>query len=124
MERDLEEERMFELGNVLNAGYSVPATNPTPNGTSNSAETADSDNSPADVYAAVEASENLQLQLQQTDDTAEEPRYPVYSDISELVTKLREEIGAVNSFDGFLLGVHERIKRFQNNNYRMRRFHL
>ena len=113
VERMLEEERMFELGNVLNTGYIAPAIDPTLNGTSNSAEATDSGNSEAEVYAAVETSESLQLRLQQTDETAEEPRYPVYSDASELVMKLREEIGAVNSFEGFLIGVHNKIEEFQ-----------
>ncbi len=44
--------------------------------------------------------------------TPESSEYPVYSDISELLTTVRDEIEAINSFEGFLLGVHEKIEKF------------
>ncbi len=36
----------------------------------------------------------------------------VYSDVSELLARFKEEIGKIKSFDGFLLGVHDKIERF------------
>jgi len=44
--------------------------------------------------------------------TSESLPYSVYSDPSKLVTKLRKEIEAINSFDGFLIGVHDKIDEF------------
>lgn len=37
---------------------------------------------------------------------------PVYTDVGELLTRFREETEQINSFDGFLLGVHEKIDQF------------
>ena len=36
----------------------------------------------------------------------------VYSDVSELLARFKEEIRKIRSFDGFLLGVHDKIERF------------
>lgn len=44
--------------------------------------------------------------------TSESASLSVYSDPSEYVAWLRDEIKAINSFDGFLLGVHEKIEEF------------
>ena len=43
---------------------------------------------------------------------SETSRYHVYADPSELRIKLASEIRAINSFDGFLLGVHDKIEEF------------
>ncbi|MHC4508395.1 MAG: hypothetical protein ACYTAO_05470 [Planctomycetota bacterium] len=37
----------------------------------------------------------------------------VFSDVSELLAHLREEISEIQSFEGFLLGVHEKIEEFR-----------
>lgn len=39
-------------------------------------------------------------------------RYHVYSEPGKLRVKLADEIKAINSFDGFLLGVHDKIEKF------------
>lgn len=39
-------------------------------------------------------------------------RYYVYADPSELRIKLANEIKAINAYDGFLLGVHDKIEKF------------
>jgi hypothetical protein len=44
--------------------------------------------------------------------SSESSRYHVYSEPSELRLKLADEIKAINSFDGFLLGVHDKIEEF------------
>lgn len=46
---------------------------------------------------------------------SESPKSSVYTDPGKLVTKLRREIEAINSFDGFLIGVHNRIEEFSKN---------
>jgi hypothetical protein len=43
---------------------------------------------------------------------SESSRQIVYSDPSKLQVKLADEINAINSFDGFLLGVHDKIEKF------------
>lgn len=44
--------------------------------------------------------------------TSESASLSVYSNPSEFVAWLKDEIKAINSFDGFLLGVHEKIEEF------------
>jgi hypothetical protein len=43
---------------------------------------------------------------------AEGSGYSIHSDVSELLAALRDEIKAINSFEGFLLGVHDKIEKF------------
>lgn len=43
---------------------------------------------------------------------SEGSRYHVYSDPSKLRVKLADEIKAINSYDGFLLGVYDKIEKF------------
>jgi len=47
-----------------------------------------------------------------TSPTSESSPYSVYTDPGKLVKKLRDEIKAINSFDGFLIGVHNKIEEF------------
>jgi len=51
-------------------------------------------------------------QTKVTSPTSESSPYSVYTDPGQLVTKLRKEIEAINSFDGFLIGVHDKIDEF------------
>ena len=44
--------------------------------------------------------------------SSESSKYHVYSDPGELQIKLTKEIEAINSFDGFMLGVHDKIEKF------------
>ena len=44
--------------------------------------------------------------------TSESSEYQVYSDPSKLRVKLADEIKAINSYDGFLLGVYNKIEKF------------
>jgi len=43
---------------------------------------------------------------------SESSEYRIYSDPSKLRVKFADEIKAINSFDGFLLGVHDKIEKF------------
>lgn len=43
----------------------------------------------------------------------EDSGHSVYSDPSKSLVNLRDAIEAINSFDGFLLGVHEKIEKFK-----------
>ena len=47
-----------------------------------------------------------------TQPTSESSKFPVYSDAGKIVEWLREEIISINSFDGFMLGVHDKIEQF------------
>jgi len=44
--------------------------------------------------------------------TSQSSRFHIYSDPSKMRVKLANEIKAINSFEGFLLGVHEKIEKF------------
>ena len=44
--------------------------------------------------------------------TSEKSRYHVYSDPGKLQVKLADEIKAINAYDGFLLGVYDKIEKF------------
>ena len=44
--------------------------------------------------------------------TSESSTFSVYSDPSEYVKWLRSEIKAINAYDGFMLGVHDKIEKF------------
>jgi len=44
--------------------------------------------------------------------TSEKSRYHVYSDPSKLRVKLADEIKAIDAYDGFLLGVYDKIEKF------------
>jgi len=44
--------------------------------------------------------------------TSDSSRYHVYAEPSKLRVKLANEIRAINAFDGFLLGVHDKIEKF------------
>lgn len=37
----------------------------------------------------------------------------VYSDVSELLMRFRDEVEKIKSFDGFLLGVYDKIENFK-----------
>lgn len=63
-------------------------------------------------YSARKISQDTEIQAAEIRRTAEKSAYPIYSEVSELVVKLRDEIKAVNSFDGFLIGVHDGIEEF------------
>jgi len=45
--------------------------------------------------------------------TFESSAFSVYSEAGEHVKWLRTEIKAINSYDGFLLGVHDKIEKFK-----------
>lgn len=46
---------------------------------------------------------------------AESSRYTIYTDVGEMLKKFRKEIEAIDSFEGFLLGVHDKIVEFTKN---------
>ena len=64
-------------------------------------------------FSARSLSENLEAQAEQIkgDDTSTSS---VYSEVSELLSRFRDEVKEIRSSDGFLIGVHEKIEQFSN----------
>ncbi|MFC1794251.1 hypothetical protein ACFL3Q_11760 [Planctomycetota bacterium] len=126
---------MHELGNVQYAAQGMrtlkPPRNETPVPTQKTAITIANDDAAAavirnpghtqDVHQdsqytgplfSISQSANREAQAQGILPTSDSSTLSVYSDPSELVTWLRDEIMAINSFDGFMLGVHDKIEKF------------
>jgi hypothetical protein len=55
---------------------------------------------------------NMEDQTEEIRSDVESSGYSVYSDTSELLASLKKEIEAINSFKGFLIGVHNKIEGF------------
>jgi hypothetical protein len=127
---------MHELGNVQNAAHGTralkPPWNEMPDPTKETVtiRIADDDAAAAVIRNPLHT-QDVQQDSQNTDArssasrptktetltkaimaTPESSRQIVYSDPSELVAWLRDEIKAINSFDGFMLGVYEKIEKF------------
>jgi hypothetical protein len=64
-------------------------------------------------FSAQSLSDNLEAQAEQIRHN-ETSASRVYSDVSELLSHFREEVNQIRSFDGFLIGVHEKIEQFSN----------
>lgn len=126
---------MLELGNVQHAAQgarvNIPAQNGNPDPTKEAALTkiADDDAAeavirhqfyaqdvqnghPADTPFSPSDPASNETETKATSRTSESSQHSVYSDPSKLVSKLRKEIEAINSFDGFLIGVHDKIDEF------------
>jgi len=56
--------------------------------------------------------EKLETCAEDVRNNAESSAGAVYSDVSELLARLRKEIEEIRSFDGFLVGVHDKIEKF------------
>ncbi len=55
---------------------------------------------------------DLKVHTEKIMKAAESSRYTIYTDVGETLKKIRKEIEAINSFEGFLLGVHDKIVEF------------
>ncbi len=64
-------------------------------------------------FSAQSLSENLETQAAQIRHNKTSVSR-VYSDVSELLDRFREEVDQIRSFKGFLIGVHEKIEHFSN----------
>jgi hypothetical protein len=126
---------MHELGNVQQAAQGTraltPARNELPDSTQRTAKITIAED---DAAAAVISNPPHRQDIQQDNDCAyaqflasrstnkvqteaemvlsESSRYHVYSDPGKLRVKLADEIKAINAFDGFLLGVYDKIEKF------------
>jgi len=126
---------MLELGNVQHAAQGARVTIPAQNGNPDPAKEAaitkiaDDDAAEAiirhrfyaqDVQGGRSAHTPFSPSIPTGNDTvtksirvkSESPQYSVYTNPGKLVTKLRKEIEEINSFDGFLIGVHDKIDEF------------
>ncbi len=61
-------------------------------------------------FTAGNLAEDFHDQIEEILGYDSEPKQRIYSDVSEKLTRIREEIKAIQSFDGFLLGVHDKIE--------------
>lgn len=55
---------------------------------------------------------DMEAQTEDISSDIENSGYSIYSNVSNSLAALREEIEAINSYDGFLLGVQEKIEKF------------
>lgn len=123
---------MLELGNSQNATYIEYVTNPTQNCIPDAIKKKTSTKIDDDDAAVAVIRNPLYTEIaniQQDDgyDNSSEtqtiesgqavknPRHIIYTEVSEQLAKLRREIEAINSFGGFLLGVHDKIQEFKEN---------
>ncbi|MFC1794250.1 hypothetical protein ACFL3Q_11755 [Planctomycetota bacterium] len=106
---------MHELGNVRYAAQSIGALTPPRNELPNpKRETVKTKIANDDAAAAVINPWAVfnPWDTQGTQPGSESSKFPVYSDAGKIVEWFREEIISINSFDGFMLGVHEKIEEF------------
>jgi hypothetical protein len=126
---------MLELGNVQHAAQgarvTIPAQNENPAPTQEAAtiKIADDDAAavvirhrfyaqdvqdgrPADTPFSPAQPTSNETGTKATSPMSESSPYSVYTDPGKLVSRLRKEIKAINSFDGFLIGVHDKIDEF------------
>ncbi|HUV65890.1 MAG TPA: hypothetical protein VMW24_18490 [Sedimentisphaerales bacterium] len=64
-------------------------------------------------FSARNLSQNLEAEAEQIRG-GETSIGRVYSGVSELLSRFRDEVNEIRSFDGFLLGVHEKIEQFRH----------
>lgn len=116
--------KMHELGNVQHAAQGTralkPPRNEMPDPIQEKATIKIADNdaavavirNPWHTQNVQQDSRNTNAFLSTGQPTSESSTFSIYSDPSELVAWLRDEIKAINSFDGFMLGVHDQIEKF------------
>ena len=101
---------MHGLGNVQHAVQGMrelkPPRNETPAPTQKTAKKTSADNNAASVVVDAHHTKDIQPNFDSS-------TFSVYSEPSEYVKWLRNEIEAINSYDGFLLGVHDKIEKFE-----------
>ena len=64
-------------------------------------------------FSAKHIGNNLEADAEDIRNSADMTAGYVYSDVSELLARFREEVEKIKSFDGFLLGVYEKIEKFK-----------
>ena len=101
---------MHELGNVQHAVQGMRALKPPRNEIPHpTQETAPKTIKEDEALAAFHNSWHLKDILP----TSENSTFSVYSEPSKYVKWLRNEIKEINSYDGFLLGIHDKIDKFE-----------
>jgi len=107
---------MHELGNVQYAVQDMralkPPRNETPALTQKTAKITTADDEATVVDDNAVAAVINPRHTQDILPTSDSSTFSVYSEPSEYVKRLRSEIKAINSYDGFLLGVHDEIEKF------------
>jgi len=101
---------MHELGNVQHAAQGTraltPPRNELPDPTQKTAKIKIADD---DAAAAVfESRHSIDILP-----TSENSTFSIYSESSEYVKWLGNEIKEINAYDGFLLGIHDKIEKFK-----------
>jgi len=108
--KSLETGKMLELGNVQYAVQDIRALKPPRNELSVPAQKI----APKTVVNDSAASAVINSwRAQDVTSTSDNPAFFVYSEASEYVKWLRREIGAINAYEGFLLGIHDKIEKFK-----------
>jgi hypothetical protein len=105
---------MHELGNVQNAAQGMRALTPRqdelPDSTQKTAQITIADDDAA--AAVISNSPDIKTQGGTKTVSSDSSRFHIYSDPGKLCVKLEDEIKAINAYDGFLLGVHDKIEEF------------
>ena len=65
------------------------------------------------LFSARQTGDKLEADAEDIKNNADTAEKRVYSDVSELLSRFKEEIGKIRSFDGFLLGVYDKIEDFK-----------
>jgi len=73
------------------------------------------DNQDADAIFSASGPTETESQAKANQTNSVNPALVVYSDPGKLRLNVADEIRAINSFDGFLLGVHDKIEKFPKN---------
>lgn len=63
-------------------------------------------------FSARQTGDKLEKNAEDIKNNAGMTEKRVYTDVSKLLAHFREEVEKIKSFDGFLLGVHDKIERF------------
>jgi len=64
-------------------------------------------------FSARQTGDKLEADAEDIRNNAKMTAGHIYSDVSELLTRFRDEVEKIKSFDGFLLGVHDKIENFK-----------
>jgi hypothetical protein len=101
---------MHELGNVQHAIQGIralkPPRNELPIPTQKTAKKIIVNDDAAEAVINTWHTQDIPPEL-------DSPAFFVYSEAGEYVKWLRSEIEAINAYDGFLLGVHDKIEKFK-----------
>jgi hypothetical protein len=105
---------MHELGNVQNAAHGMRALTPRqdelPDPTQKAVKITIADDDAA--AAIISNSPDTRTQAGTKTVSSKSSRFHIYSEPGKQRVKLEGEIKAINAYDGFLLGVHDKIEEF------------